>query len=131
MEKLRDFINSHGDALISKIQFVFDAEGPALRDYYSRCFAVLYPARNEDFGQVPIEGMLSSKPVIALNEGGMKETIKEGETGFLVDTVEEMAEKMFFLATQSDVAQKMGMSGRHLAAEYDDELFLSRAGISL
>ena len=130
LEKLRDFINSHGDDLISKIQFVFDAEGPTLRDYYSRCFAVLYPARNEDFGQVPIEGMLSSKPVIALNEGGMKETIKEGETGFLVDTVEEMAEKMFFLANHAYEAQKMGMSGRHLAAAYDDELFLSRAGIS-
>ena len=101
-----------------------------MRDYYSRCFAVLYPARNEDFGLVPIEGMMSSKPVIALNEGGVKETIKEGETGFLVDSVEEMAEKMFFLATNADAAQKMGMSGRHFAAEYDDELFLSRAGIS-
>ena len=130
LEKIRDFINSHGEALLGKIQVIFDADGPALRDYYSRCFAVLYPARNEDFGLVPIEGMMSSKPVIALNEGGMKETIKEGETGFLVNSVEEMAEKMFFLATHPGTAQKMGMGGRSFVTEYDDELFLSIMGIS-
>ena len=130
LEKIRDFINSHGEALLGKIQVIFDTDGPALRDYYSRCFAVLYPARNEDFGLVPIEGMMSSKPVIALNEGGMKETIKEGETGFLVNSVEEMAEKMFFLATHPGTAQKMGMGGRSFVTEYDDELFLSIMGIS-
>ncbi len=130
LEKIRDFINSHRESLPDKIRFVFDPDGAALLDYYSRCFAVLYPARNEDFGQVPVEGMLSSKPVIALNEGGMRETVKEGETGFLVDSVEEMAEKMFFLATHADVAQKMGRKGRSIATDYDDELFLSRIGMS-
>jgi glycosyltransferase involved in cell wall biosynthesis len=49
-----------------------------------RAQALLFPAR-EDFGMVPVEAMASGTPVIASGEGGVVETVLDGETGFLVD----------------------------------------------
>ena len=40
---------------------------------------------NEDYGLVPLEGMAAGKPCIAANEGGCKETVVDGKTGFLVE----------------------------------------------
>ncbi|MDH3503149.1 MAG: glycosyltransferase [Nitrospirota bacterium] len=45
-----------------------------VRDYYSRCLAVLFPGE-EDFGIVPLEAMATGKPVIAYGKGGALETI--------------------------------------------------------
>ncbi|MEM3192199.1 MAG: glycosyltransferase, partial [Candidatus Parvarchaeota archaeon] len=67
---------------------------------------------NEDFGLVPLESMASCKPVISFNEGGPKETILDGITGFLVDDVDGMAEKMKYLAGNVDETIKMGKNGR-------------------
>jgi glycosyltransferase involved in cell wall biosynthesis len=39
----------------------------------------------EAFGRVPVEAQAMGKLVIASNHGGMRETIKHGETGFLVE----------------------------------------------
>ncbi len=57
-----------------------DAE---LSELMSNCFAVLFTAKEEDWGIVPVEAMASGKPVISVNEGGPMESIKDWETGFL------------------------------------------------
>jgi len=56
-----------------------------LVDFYSRCKAAIQTSIDEDFGEVPVEAMASGKPCIAVNEGGFRETIVHGKTGFLVD----------------------------------------------
>lgn len=38
----------------------------------------------EGFGRVPIEGQAMGRPVIATDHGGARETIKRGETGWLI-----------------------------------------------
>ena len=55
-----------------------------LRDLYSRCKAHICTALDEDYGLTPLEAMASGKPVVAVNEGGYKETVTE-LTGLLVD----------------------------------------------
>ena len=56
-----------------------------------RAKALLFPIfkRQEPFGLIVIEAMASGVPVIAAKTGSMPELIKDGETGFLVDTKEE------------------------------------------
>ena len=55
-----------------------------LIDLYAHCKGLICTAMDEDFGLTPIEAMASGKPVVAVNEGGFKETVVHGETGLLV-----------------------------------------------
>ncbi len=60
-----------------------------LNSLYNNCKGFITTAKDEDFGMTPIEAMASGKPVIAPNEGGYKETILDGVTGFLIDDINE------------------------------------------
>ncbi|MCL4404641.1 MAG: glycosyltransferase [Candidatus Marsarchaeota archaeon] len=109
-----------------------DVSEKELADAYSRSTAVLYPPINEDYGLVPLEGMASGKAVIALNQGGPRETLIDGKTGFLVNNENEMAKAMLKIANDGELAEKMGISGRervvshysweHFFREFDKEL---------
>lgn len=62
---------------------------PLLRD----ARALLAPITwDEPFGLVLIEAMLSGCPVVAFGRGSVAELVEQGVTGFIVHTVEEMAE---------------------------------------
>ena len=50
----------------------------------SRSF--ILPSANETFGIVILEAMVSEKPVVAANNLGPSEIIRDGETGFLFET---------------------------------------------
>jgi glycosyltransferase involved in cell wall biosynthesis len=50
------------------------------------CIASIYIPIDEDFGISPVESMAAGKPVIGVNDGGLKETITNGKTGILCPT---------------------------------------------
>nr|CAI5824754.1 unnamed protein product [Callosobruchus analis] len=75
------------------------------------CTCLIYTPINEHFGIVPLEAMTVKKPVIAVNSGGPKETVKHNITGFLCEPLgESMAEYMAKIV-RNDVT-KMGEEGR-------------------
>jgi alpha-1,3/alpha-1,6-mannosyltransferase len=49
--------------------------------------------------------------VISVNEGGPRETVIDGKTGFLVNSEEEMASRMLYVAEHPSPARKMGRDG--------------------
>lgn len=55
-----------------------------LIDLYARCKGLICTALDEDFGLTPVEAMASGKPVVAVDEGGFRETVVPGKTGLLV-----------------------------------------------
>ncbi len=52
---------------------------------YNRAKIVVCLSRNEPFGLIPIESASCGVPVVALNEGGFKESVIPGTTGYLVN----------------------------------------------
>lgn len=76
----------------------------------------------EGFGRVPVEGMAMGKPVIATNIGGAKETVIDGETGWLLEPndAKSMAKTMTRIMKMSQderdaLAQRAMM---HVAANF-------------
>jgi len=67
------------------VTFKRNVTGKELIQLYADCKAVITTSLDEDFGMVPLEEMASGKPVVAVNEGGYKETVVHGKTGFLVN----------------------------------------------
>ncbi|QQL48505.1 glycosyltransferase family 4 protein [Mucilaginibacter ginkgonis] len=68
--------------------------GPAQRnELLGNAAALLHPISfDEPFGMSIAESMLCGTPVIAFNRGSMSELIKNTETGFLVETVDQAVE---------------------------------------
>jgi len=55
-----------------------------LLDLYATCKGFICTAIDEDFGLTPLEAMASGKPVVAVDEGGFRETVTP-RTGILVE----------------------------------------------
>lgn len=80
------------DALLNmqkiKLEIVGDGKkwltNKELRNFYRRSKIVFCGAYNEPLGLVPLEAAACGVPVIAVNEGGYKETVIDGKTGYLV-----------------------------------------------
>lgn len=72
--------------------------GPASRgecvSWFSQAKALLHPIRDfaEPLGLTVLESQLCETPVISWDNGAPRETIKHGETGFLVESEEELVE---------------------------------------
>jgi glycosyltransferase involved in cell wall biosynthesis len=86
-EVVRDSID--GDQIV----LVGEANANEKRELYRKAAAVLMPLTwEEPFGLVMPEAMACGTPVIALRRGSASELILHNETGFVVDTVDEMVD---------------------------------------
>jgi glycosyltransferase involved in cell wall biosynthesis len=55
-----------------------------LQEWIGKARAAIYIPTDEDFGMSPVEAMAAGKPVIGVAEGGLLETVVDGETGILL-----------------------------------------------
>ncbi len=80
--------------------------------FQSASDVVIQKSIREGFGLVVTEALWKGKPVIGGNAGGIPLQIIDGETGFLVDSVEACAEKTLILLQHPDRAEEMGEAAR-------------------
>jgi glycosyltransferase involved in cell wall biosynthesis len=66
------------------VKYLGEVDEKTLERLYAECKAFITTAKDEDFGMTALEANSAGKAVIATNEGGHKETVKDGRTGFLV-----------------------------------------------
>lgn len=69
------------------IEFLGEVDEDKLGQLYRDGKALLYPSEQEDFGIIPVEAMSMGMPVIGLNQAGVKETVTDGKTGVLFDSL--------------------------------------------
>ncbi len=80
---------------------------------------LLFPSYREGFPITTIESMAAQTPVIAFDIRGSRESIVDGETGYIVPfkNVEQLVEKASYLYKNKDVQIQMGKSGRKRVLE--------------
>lgn len=67
----------------------------------------------EPFGLIPLEAMSCGTPVIAINEGGYKESVIDNKTGFLIPReTKELYDKINKIINNEKMRQEMGKNAR-------------------
>ncbi|WP_406657579.1 glycosyltransferase [Methanolobus sp. ZRKC2] len=80
-----DYASSLLEDLPNNVEILGSISEDKLLELYSDCKGHIATAMDEDFGMTPIEAMAAGKPVVAVNEGGFKESILDRETGILTE----------------------------------------------
>jgi glycosyltransferase involved in cell wall biosynthesis len=67
-----------------------------------------------------VEAMASGAPVVASRSGGVVETVRNGETGFIVDknNPQQMAQALLMLLEDDSLRESLGKAGRERALTY-------------
>ena len=96
------------------VTFVGKRQQQELRYFYSAGDVVVTTPWYEPFGLTPLEAMACGRPVIGSAVGGIRFTIKNGETGFLVPPFdpEMLAVRLYQLLSQPALGDRMGKAAR-------------------
>ena len=113
-EKMRSLAESH--------RVTFEARASIndnqLVDILNRATAMVYAPRLEPFGLAPLEANACGLPVVAVAEGGVRETIIDGVNGFLVQHEPQMmAHAIQRLAHDKDLAAQLSKNASKIIQE--------------
>jgi glycosyltransferase involved in cell wall biosynthesis len=91
------------------------ASDEELVEILNRASAMIYAPRLEPFGMAPLEANACGCPVVAVAEGGVRETIEPGRNGFLaVSDPVAVAEQLSRLLEDPALAERMGREAQEL-----------------
>jgi len=79
-------------------------------EYLRKAWVAVNTSPKEGWGIVGMEAQACGTPVVVSDAPGLRESVVEGETGFLFDfgDVEQLAEKLTTLLISSDLRRRMG-----------------------
>jgi len=121
LEQVKKAVQSYG----GKASFIGPVSREKAVEYFSTRKALLHMNQSyrEPFGLAPLEAQLCGMPVIAFDNGAMRETIKPGETGFLVRSTDEVVK----LVLEDAVSKINPLACREWAKQFSVEAMVSRA----
>ena len=106
--------------LAGRVEFPgFISEAEKL-DLLRRAWALAFASPKEGWGITNLEAAACATPVIASNSPGLRESVRDGETGFLVPhgDVAAMAARMEQLAASPGLVETLGAQGRRFARSF-------------
>jgi trehalose synthase len=97
------------------IHFLTDFKG--VRDLEVNAFqrasnVMLQMSTREGFGLTVTESLWKGVPVVGRSVGGIPLQVVDGENGYLVNEIDEAAEKTTYLLKHSEQAKQLGMNGK-------------------
>lgn len=116
-EALKRLVNKHG--VTSLVSFHGQLHDHQIADFIADHHVVILPSREEGFGVAALEAGASGRPVIATRVGGFAETVRDCETGLLVepDDVDSLADAILSLGRDRARISDYGAAGRHFVEQ--------------
>lgn len=93
-----------------------------VRPFLGQCSVFVLPSYREGTPKTVLEAMASGRAVITTDAPGCRETVRNGENGFLIPVcdVEALAEKMIYLIENPSISAEFGKCGRKMAEDVFD-----------
>lgn len=97
-----------------ELEFRVNVAEDELVTLYNQARALVYAPVLEPFGLAVVEAMACATPVVAVKEGGVRESVRDDETGYLAprDTV-AFANALQCLLKDHRMAESLGANGRN------------------
>jgi len=101
-----------------RVLFLGEISAEELRNWYGVCSVVVLPSYSEGLPRIVLEAQAMKKPVVAYDSGGVRDTLLQNETGFLVKTgdVKALADKISFLLEDEPERLRLGERGREFVS---------------
>jgi len=111
MQRLVDLADACGIA--DRVVFAGHRQRSELAAYYAACDVFVTTPWYEPFGITPLEAMASARPVIGSDVGGIRHSVVDGVTGFLVPprAPAALAARLDHLRADPRQARAMGRAG--------------------
>ena len=99
--------------IASEVSFTGAQPRERLREYYSAANVFVTTPWYEPFGITPLEAMACATPVIGSAVGGIRTTVLDRKTGFLVPPNDpaRLASRLALLAREPRLAERLGWTG--------------------
>src|SRR3990172_8159910 len=107
------------------VEILGEVDDSDLRRLYARCRGLICTALDEDFGLTPVEAMASGKVVLAVDEGGFRESMVPGETGGLLPADPGAFAGKIRALRDEDLASRADACRQH-ALRFDVHFFIDR-----
>ncbi len=93
-----------------------------VRPFITECSVFVLPSYHEGTPKSVLESMAMGRAIITCNSPGCRETVIDGENGYLVDVkdIEGLVEKMEYFILHPNVCRKMGEKSLQIAREKYD-----------
>jgi D-inositol-3-phosphate glycosyltransferase len=133
---------ARAEGVADRVRFVGRRDRDELRLYYNAADIFISTPWYEPFGITPLEAMACGTPVVGSNVGGIKFSVRDGETGYLVPPNDEaaLAERVAHLYRHPQLLSVFGRQAirrvqdlftwervaNNLAAVYDEVLLEGR-----
>lgn len=106
--------------LAEHVRFAGQQPRDQLRHYYSAADVFVTTPWYEPFGITPVEAMACATPVVGAAVGGIRSTVLDGQTGYLVPPRDPRAVAARLAALHADpaLARRMGQEGLQRAYRY-------------
>jgi glycosyltransferase involved in cell wall biosynthesis len=110
--RLMDLADAEG--VTDRVTFTGRRDRAELADYYGAADVFVSTPWYEPFGITPLEAMACGTPVIGSNVGGIKYSVRDGETGFLVPPrdPDALADRLARLLSDRHLLETFGQNGR-------------------
>lgn len=104
---------------LPRARFAGFLTGGTLQREYASADIFAFPSKTETFGNAVLEAMSSGLPVIVTGEGGPKDFVADGETGFVARSDEEFVDRHRRLAADPGLRKMLGANAREYAKTQD------------
>jgi glycosyltransferase involved in cell wall biosynthesis len=107
-------------ALGDRVQFLgFISEAQKV-DLLRRAWSLAFASPKEGWGITNLEAAACGTPVVASDSPGLRESVRDGETGYLVPhgDIAAMAARLQRLADSPDLVRRLGADGRRFAETF-------------
>ena len=117
LQKIRDRVTALGlDDCVELPGLVDTAQ---IRSEIAKSRAVVLFSRQENSPTIIAQAMAAGKPVVASRVGGVPEMVDDGETGFLVESEDEvdLSDRLQTLLKDADLCMRMGACAHEVAKQ--------------